>query len=73
MKCKEDLSIEVLVGLLSPLLPHAPLFCRTLHQHNSPADQARERFKPSKDEASLVVSIKKNMKVLDYSFLWMTS
>jgi len=31
-------------------------------QHNSPADCARELFKPSKDAASLPVPIKKNWK-----------
>ena len=38
----------------------------TLHHHNSPADWARELFKPSKDAASLLVGIFKNWKVLDF-------
>jgi len=33
--------------------------CPDLFAHNSPAGSAKELFKPSKDVASLVVSIKK--------------
>ena len=41
--------------------------------NNSPAARARELFKPSQDAESLVVSIKKNLEILDLSFLWVTS
>jgi len=42
---------------LTLLVPCAPLFCWTLHNHNLPADWVRELFKPSKDVESLVVYI----------------
>ena len=37
--------------------PRAPLFCVTLHQHNSLADRARELFKLWEDAESLLVRI----------------
>jgi len=39
-----------------------------LKLYNSPADYARELFKPSKDAASVVNCIGKNWKVLDFRF-----
>ena len=38
-------------------MPRVPLFCWTLHNHNSPADWERELFKSSKDVGSFVVYI----------------
>jgi len=43
-----------------------------LHQHNSPADRAKELFKPSKGSASLLVAIKKIGKFWICDILWLT-
>ena len=37
--------------------PKVPLFCWILYNHNSPADELREMFKPSEDAGSLIVNI----------------
>jgi len=44
-----------------------------LQLHNLPADCAKKLFKSLKDAVNLLVCIKKNWKVLDFSFLWVTS
>ena len=54
---------------LTLLVPCAPLFSWTLHNHNLPADWVRELFKPSNDAGSLVVHIYLTIgKVKEFSF-----
>jgi len=46
-------------------------FHATVQLHNSPADCARELFKPSKDQASLYFPSKK-LGSFCFCFLWVT-
>jgi len=48
-------------------------YFQAVQLHNSPADCAGELLKLTKDMTSLLVCIFLNLKVLDFSFLWVTS
>ena len=48
-------------------------FGANMFGHNSAGDRARELFKPSKDEESLVVTIKKIGMFWIWAFLWVKS
>ena len=59
-------------SFLSPCIPLVQLRCRALQRQNSPADWAREMFKPSTDSASLPVRQKKNFFRFGFGILWVT-
>jgi len=46
-------------GSANPLSPVCATFCKAFQRYNSPADRARELFKPSTDSAGLLVEIER--------------
>ena len=62
--------------LLTLFVPPQPLFvrvCNFLQLHNSPADWARELFKPSTDSISLLYQTEKNLFRFGFGVLCVTS
>jgi len=57
-------------NILLPQTPTWVYYARITFGHNSPADWARELFKPSKDVKSLVACNKKLFQFLDVTFLF---